>query len=206
MNIGGVCRKITPAALFTLLVFVLLILYTFFPYLVHIDRYSAWFLALLFMMVILPSLRKGSIAYFFSFERDLKRAQESVKKLNEVDGARDGEVKKKVEKKMSDGTDVNNACLTTGKIRDQIKKRLFEIQRRWVKKDKQVKGVESGVLAKHLLEQGVISAELHEAINQILTICTPLDYISQLSPEDVSNILETSLPVLERLHELAEFY
>ena len=195
--------KISLAHGFTLLVLVLLVLYTFFPSLVYVDKYTAWFLALLFMMVILPSLRKGSIAYLFSFERDLKRARESVSQLNEKDGAKNGEIKKKVQKKMAQATDVNNTCLTTGKIRDQIKKRLYEIQKRWLVDKKRVKGLTDEELAKHLHGHGVLSEELYKAVQEILTICTPVDYLAQLKPEDVGKILQTSLPVLERLHELA---
>jgi len=206
VEIKNLFRKFTPALLFSFLVICMLVLNTFFPDAVNVDKYTAWFLALLFIMVILPSLKKASIAYFFSFERDLKRARNSVEKLQKVDGTTNGEVKKKVKKKMSNATDVSNAYLTTGKIKDQIKKRLFEIQRRWVDKDKRVKGVESGVLAKHLHEQGIISGELYEAITEILSLSTPEDYITELTPEDVGQILEASLPVLERLHELAKFY
>ena len=197
-------RKFSLAHVFTLLVLVLLVLYTFFPGLIHVDKYTAWFLALLFMMVILPSMRKGSIAYLFSFERDLKRARESVAKLNEKDGAKNGEVKKKVQKKMAQATDVTNTCLTTGKIRDQVKKRLYEIQKRWLAEKKRVKGLSDEELAEHLQKHGVLSQELHKAVQEILVICTPVDYLAQLKPEDVGKILETSLPVLERLHELAQ--
>lgn len=198
--------KIKLAHLFTFLVLVLLLLYTFFPGLVNIDKYTAWFLAFLFMMIILPSLRKGSIAYLFSFERDLKRAKESVEKLNEKDGVKDSEVKKKVQEKMKKSTDKTNPSLTTGKIHQQIKKRLYEIQERWVKDEEKLHDVESEPLAKYLRAKGYLSKELYEAVREILAICTPVNYTSELKPKDVEAILETSLPVLERLHELAKFY
>ena len=201
-----ILRKIKPAHLFTFLVLVLLLLYTFFPGLVNVDKYTAWFLALLFMMIILPSLRKGSIAYLFSFERDLKRAKESVEKLNEKDGVKDSEVKKKVQEKMKKSTDKTNPSLTSGKIRQQIKKRLYEIQERWVKDEEKLHDVESEPLAKYLRAKGYLTKELYEAIREILTVCTPVSYTSELKPKDVEAILETSLPVLERLHELAQFY
>ena len=200
-----VLRKISLAHLFTLLVLVLLFLHTFFRDLVHVDRYTAWFLALLFMMVILPSLRKGSIAYLFSFERDLKRARESVAQLNEKDGVKDGEIKKKVREKMKNSTDKTNPCLTTGKIHQQIKKRLYEIQERWLKDEGKLHGVKSEKLAEHLQKEGYLSKELYEAIHEILTICTPVSYTSELKTQDVERILEASLPVLERLHELARY-
>lgn len=200
----GVFRKVRPSHVFTLLVSGLLLLHTFYPGLIHVDRYTAWFSVLLFMMVILPSLKKGGISYLFSFERDLKRARESVGMLVENDGAKDSEVKKKVRKKMSQATDINNACLTTGKIRDQIKKRLYESQRLWLKKADQVRGLSSEDLAAHLREKGVLSRELYEAVNRILTICTSVDYMASLKPKDVAEILETSLPILERLHELSK--
>ena len=199
-------RKISLAHIFTLLVLGLLFLHTFFPNLVYVDRYTAWFLALLFMMIILPSLQRGSIAYLFSFERNLKRAKESVEKLNEKDGAKDHKVKKKVREKMEKSTDRTNPCLTTGKIRQQIKKRLYEIQERWLKDEEKLHNVESEKLAEHLHRKGYLSKELYEAIREILTICTPVSYIAELKPQDVEAVLETSLPVLERLHELAKFY
>ena len=195
-------QKLDLSPFFTLLVVLLLFAYTFFPGFVHVDRYTSWFLAFLFMMVILPSLRKGSIAYLFSFERDLKRAKESVEKLNEKDGAQDSEAKKKVQEKMKNSTDKTNPCLTTGKIHQQIKKRLYEIQEKWLKKEEKLHDVESEKLAKHLQKKGYISQELYEAIHEILTICAPVEYTAKLTPKDVEAILETSLPVLERLHEL----
>ena len=195
-------QKLDLSPFFTLLVVLLLFAYTLFPGFVHVDRYTSWFLAFLFMMVILPSLRKGSIAYLFSFERDLKRAKELVEKLNEKDGAQDDVVKKGVREKMEKATDKTNPCLTTGKIHQQIKKRLYEIQDRWLKEEEKLHDVESEKLAKHLQKKGHLSRELYEAIHEILTICTPVEYTAKLTPKDVEAILETSLPVLERLHEL----
>jgi len=202
MKISGSLQKLELSHFFTLLVVILLFAHTFFPGFVRVDRYTSWFLAFLFMMVILPSLRKGSIAYLFSFERDLKRAKESVEKLNEKDGAQDNEVKRMVREKMKKSTDKTNPCLTTGKIHQQIKKRLYEIQERWLKEEEKLHGVESEKLAEHLQKKGYLSRELYDAIHEILTICTPVKYTAKLTPKDIEAILETSLPVLERLHEL----
>lgn len=199
-------RRFTPALLFTFLVLLILFLHTFFPDLVNVDRYTAWFLALLFIMVILPSLEKASIAYFFSFERDLERARAAVKRLNQKDGAKDGEVKRKVREKMKNSTDETNPCLTTGKIRQQVKKRLYEIQERWLEEKEKLHDKPAEEVAEFLHEKGYLSRELYKAVNRILTICRPAEYYNALKPSDVKEIVETSLPVLDRLHELAEFY
>jgi len=107
-----------------------------------------------------------------------------------------------VREKMKKSTDKTNPCLTTGKIHQQIKKRLYEIQERWLKEEEKLHGVESEKLAEHLQKKGYLSRELYDAIHEILTICAPVKYTAKLTPKDIEAILETSLPVLERLHEL----
>ncbi|MFW6143787.1 MAG: hypothetical protein ACOC4Z_02650 [Patescibacteria group bacterium] len=190
----------------TFLVVVLLLLYTFFPQLVHVDRYTAWFLALLFLLVILPSLESGKISYLFSFKRDLEKAREKVQEMMRKDGVENGEVKTKVQEKIKHSTDKTNPCLTTGKIRQQIKKRLYEMQERWLEEDEKKHDVSAEKVAGNLRARGYLSRSLYDAVKRILTICTPVRYVSELNPDDVQDILETSLPVLERLHELAKFY
>lgn len=199
-------RKITPALLYTLLVLTILILHTFFSDVVNVDRHSAWFLALLFIMLILPSIKKGNIAYFFSFERDLERAREAVRRLGQKDGAKDAKVKENVQEKIKNSTDETNPCLTSGKIRQQIKKRLYEIQERWLKETEKLHDQPAEDVAEHLHEKGYLSNELFDAVHEILTICKPLDYYSVLKREDVQKIINTSLPVLDKLHELSGFY
>ncbi len=199
-------RKITPALLYTFLVLGILILHTFFSDTVNVDRHSAWFLAILFIMLILPSIKKGNIAYFFSFERDLERAREAVKRLSQKDGAEDENVKNQVQEKIKNSTDETNPCLTSGKIRQQIKKRLYEIQERWLKDEEKIHDQPAEDVAELLHEKSYLSQELFKAVHEILTICKPLDYYSVLKREDVQEIINTSLPVLDKLHELAGFY
>ncbi len=204
--VKNIFRKITPALLYTLLVLLILILHTFFPNLVNVDRHSAWFLAILFIMLILPSIKKGNIAYFFSFERDLERARQAVRNLRQKDGVENENVKNQVQEKIKNSTDDTNPCLTTGKIRQQIKKRLYETQERWLKDEEKIHDQPAEDVAKLLHKKGYLSQELFKAVHEILTICKPLDYYPVLKREDVQEIINTSLPVLDKLHELSGFY
>lgn len=76
-------QRLALIYIFIFLLLIVLVVHVFRPELVNVDRYTIILFGLLFIVSILPSLQSGKISYFFEFQRDLKQARESIRKLKE---------------------------------------------------------------------------------------------------------------------------
>jgi len=64
-----------------IVVFVLLLVYTFSPDIVHVDKYTFYFLGFLLFLLLLPTLKSGKFTYLFEFKRNVGGLKGLVKKL-----------------------------------------------------------------------------------------------------------------------------
>ncbi len=191
-------KKIRFLYFYTLLILGILILNLFYPKTINLDKNSLFLIVLLFFISILPSLQSGKISYLFEFKRSLKKAKESVEEMKRKNGAGD---KRKIEeeKEEFEKQTKGDVCLTVGVIRKRIAHRLKEIQKKKMPNSKEKDPIN---IAEELKDNKIITPELYRAIIELLFLCKPKGSLAELNKNDTKDLIDTSLPVLEKLNEL----
>lgn len=66
-------------------VFVIFLLHTFLPGLVHVDKNTFYFLSFMLLLIVMPTLKKGKLTYIMEFSRKVgelgKKALTSKKRV-----------------------------------------------------------------------------------------------------------------------------
>ena len=191
-------------ALIYILIFLLLIvlvIHTFRPELVNVDRYTIILFGFLFVVSILPSLQSGKISYFFEFKRDLEKAKESVNQLKEAVELGD-EAKTKIKAEAKKSIAGGNAALACGWLRQKIYFSLDGINSSLEKKD-QIKTEDPKELLDHLNNKKKFDKKMYQAAKDVLNLCDSSKPFGEMDEQDTEQITKISLPLLQYLEDQA---
>ncbi|MBU0708590.1 hypothetical protein KJ596_02440 [Patescibacteria group bacterium] len=175
--------------LLSLITLVYLLGYTFFPDQIRVDKYTLSLLAFLFLLAILPTISSGSISYLFSFKRSLRAAKDAVKKITGKDSSDSTEIT----------DDKRGPFFTTAQIKEKLRWELAKLQTDKLPKDEQIQPSDALRLAVHLNYKKIIAEPVFEAIQKVINLCDIVDYDSKLTPNEIQQLINISLPLLESL-------
>ena len=194
-------QRLTLIYIFIFLLLVVLIVHSFRPELVNVDRYTIILFVFLFIVSILPSLQSGKISYFFEFKRDLEKAKESVNQLKKAVKL-DSETVEKVKSEAQENIAGANACLACGWLRQKIYINLAKINQTLEEKD-QLKTTDPKKLLEHLSKKKKFEPKMLQAAKDVLRLCDPSKPFEEMDDNDAQQITKISLPLLQYLEEQA---
>jgi hypothetical protein len=174
------------------LLLVVLVIHSFRPELVNVDRYTIILFAFLFVIAILPSLQSGKISYFFEFKRDLEKARESVNKLTKAADIGSEAISRAKEEADNEASQ-SNACLACGWLRQKIYNKLKSLAAQNSKNYKYSKPLD---LLELLKKDKYIDSQTYKAIKDVLALCQPDKPYEQMDEDDLDKIMKIGLPLV----------
>lgn len=58
-----------------IVIFSAFLIYSFFPELINVDKYTFYFISVLILLLVLPTISSGKLTYFFEFKRPIRSAK-----------------------------------------------------------------------------------------------------------------------------------
>lgn len=194
-------QRLALIYIFIFLLLIVLVVHVFRPELVNVDRYTIILFGLLFIVSILPSLQSGKISYFFEFQRDLKQARESIRKLKEQTAV-DRKSLKKIKQEAEQTVAGANACFTCGWLRQKIYFALSAINDRLPPEERQ-KTKDLAKLLKHLNIKKKLDQKMYQAAKDVLRLCDSTKPFEEMDDEDTRAITKIALPLLQYLEKIS---